>query len=84
MVMRSFGHLKPLLMMVRKMKFILSTAIISLASLASGLVSPRQFCPEATRFGILSYSSPTNATSYNGGDVSVLALLFICSFFNNY
>ncbi|KAF8900255.1 hypothetical protein CPB84DRAFT_1040895 [Gymnopilus junonius] len=61
------------------MKFILSTALLSLASLASGLVIPRQFCPEVTRFGILIVNSPTNATSFNPGDPIHIHADFNCA-----
>ncbi|CAA7267784.1 unnamed protein product [Cyclocybe aegerita] len=51
------------------MKFAISTAVLYLAGLvASASVLPCQSCLQATRFGILTVSSPTGATSYNPGD----------------
>ncbi|KAJ3507319.1 hypothetical protein NLJ89_g6368 [Agrocybe chaxingu] len=51
------------------MKFAISTTLLYLSGLvASASVYPRQSCPEATRFGILTVSSPSGATSYNPGD----------------
>ncbi|KAF8888475.1 hypothetical protein CPB84DRAFT_1749494 [Gymnopilus junonius] len=64
------------------MKFAFSTAVLSLASLASATILPRQSCPEASRFGNLIVSSPTNATSYNPGDPIDIQVDFHCAITN--
>ncbi|KDR86067.1 hypothetical protein GALMADRAFT_235291 [Galerina marginata CBS 339.88] len=51
------------------MKFAISTAFLSFAGLVSSAnIAARQFCAEAVRFGVLSVSSPTGASSFNAGD----------------
>ncbi|KAF8891628.1 hypothetical protein CPB84DRAFT_1848917 [Gymnopilus junonius] len=61
------------------MKFAFSAAILSLVSLASATVLPRQPCPEASRYGNLIVSNPTNATSYNPGDPINIQVDFHCA-----
>ncbi|KAF8888182.1 hypothetical protein CPB84DRAFT_1849695 [Gymnopilus junonius] len=64
------------------MKFAFTTALVSLAGLVSATVLPRQSCPDASRFGILAISSPTNATSYSPGDPINVHVDFHCAVTN--
>ncbi|PPQ66986.1 hypothetical protein CVT26_009944 [Gymnopilus dilepis] len=64
------------------MKSTVSAALLSMVSLASASLLPRQSCPEASRFGNLSFSSPTNATSFNAGDPIQIKVDFNCAINN--
>ncbi|KDR86066.1 hypothetical protein GALMADRAFT_235290 [Galerina marginata CBS 339.88] len=65
------------------MKFAISTALLSFAGLvASANISARQSCPEAVRFGILSVSSPTGASSFNAGDDIAIKVDLNCAIKN--
>ncbi|PPQ75631.1 hypothetical protein CVT26_001551 [Gymnopilus dilepis] len=61
------------------MKFSFSAAFLSMVALASASVLPRESCPDASRFGVLSYSSPTGATSYSAGDAIHVHVDFDCA-----
>ena len=60
----------PVLIVKLAMKFALSATLLSLAGLATASIIPRNSCPLADRFGSLTVSSPSGATSYKPGDAS--------------
>ncbi|PPQ85441.1 hypothetical protein CVT26_012926 [Gymnopilus dilepis] len=61
------------------MKFSLTAALFSLASLASATVLTRQNCPQASRFGDFGFTTPNNETTVNPGDTIHVIINFNCA-----
>ncbi|KAF8803088.1 hypothetical protein BYT27DRAFT_7145369 [Phlegmacium glaucopus] len=61
------------------MKFAIFTTLLFATGLSSASLLPRQSCPQATRFGVMTVTNPSGATSYNPGDSIHIKVDFTCA-----